>query len=100
MAPVIVLRVDAVQVPHHPRQVALRGLEEQVIVVLQEAIGKDPDAPHLMTVAEKLEEPQPVNAIGEDPLAGQAAVHDVVVGTRELNAERTGHEGTLERKAR
>jgi hypothetical protein len=71
-------------------------LKEQVIVIRQEAIGEDPDAPHLMTVGEKLDERQPVIAIREDPLPREAAVHDVIVSTRELDAERTDHWSILE----
>ena len=47
--------------------------------------------PPLATVAENLDEHQPLSAIDENSLAGRAAVHDVVGGTGELDAEGTGH---------
>jgi len=48
-----------------------------------------------MTVWGGRDERQPVGAIGEDPLAGLAAVPDVAGGTKELDAERTGHRAPM-----
>ncbi len=44
-----------------------------------------------MAVGEELQESRSVAPIGEDPLAGQPAVHDMVIGLCEDDAEGTRH---------
>ncbi len=47
--------------------------------------------PYKLAVAEELDKHGPVCSIGEQGLVGQTTVHDVVVRTREFDAERTRH---------
>jgi len=44
-----------------------------------------------MAFRQQLEEYFPVGSIGEDELAGEAAIHDMVVCMRELDAKGTTH---------
>lgn len=54
------LRVDAVQLPHGAGEVRVRRLQEQVVVVVHEAVGEDVQAVAARYLREDLEEALPV----------------------------------------
>ncbi|SNQ60978.1 hypothetical protein MNV_2170003 [Candidatus Methanoperedens nitroreducens] len=91
MPTVIALRVQPVQMAHDPRHVALRRLNEQMIVIAQQAKGHDSDSPHLMAVGQNIEKELAIGSICEHILIGQAAIHDMIVGAWICNAKGSRH---------
>lgn len=95
------LRVDAVEVPHQARQVALARVQHEVVVVAHQAVRQ-----HLgvEAVERMLEHGQVLDAVGViavDRLAAVTARGDVVDGAGEFEAEGAGHgAGSPERKGK
>ena len=89
------LCVDAVQLSHAAREVRLRGLEEQVIVIAHHAVGVHAPAELAHGRGEDVEENQAVVVVGVDWLARVAAAGGVIECARVLEAERAGHAGSL-----
>jgi rod shape-determining protein MreB len=85
------LRIPAVQQLHSGRNVAVRGLDEEVVMVRHQAVRVQPplEPPH--DVVDE-EHEQDAVAIGEDDsLPAVAPRSDVVEGARELSAVAAGH---------
>ena len=62
------LRVDAIEKLHPTRQVGIRRLDEQVIVVAHQAVGMaDPAVPH-NHIAQHLQKPVAILIVEEDSL--------------------------------
>jgi len=86
-------RVLAVQVAHAFGEVRQRRLDEQVVVVAEEAAGVQPPA---IAPADPLQDPDedgPVPVVGEDWRAAVPFRPDVVVGARDGVTERSSHGG-------
>ena len=85
--------VLTVQVTHAVGQVRERRLDEQVVVVAEEAAGVQPPA---IAPADPLQDPDedcPVPVVGEDRRAAVPFRPDVVVGARDGVTERSSHGG-------
>jgi hypothetical protein len=81
------LRVDSVQLPHPARQVRLRSLDDEVVVVRHQAIGVARPAVLPDDITEDTEERPTVTVVEEDRLAGIAPCGDVVESARKLDTE-------------
>ena len=78
MASVEGLGVDAVELPHPPRQISLRRLEEQVIVVLHEAVRMAQPLGPPDHRGQHVKQALPVSIIPEDPLTRIAPAGSVM----------------------
>jgi len=78
MEPVKLLGIDPIEMPHRPRQPSRRGTEQEMVVVIHQAIGKDLNLPEPGDVGEQIEKALPVFVLQEDVTAAWATVHDVI----------------------
>jgi len=92
VAAVEALRVGHVEAPHTAAEIGVRGLDDEVIVVVHQTVGVAAPALLLDFAPEQVEKPCPVGVVGEDVLLGVAARGDVGDGARELEAELAGHD--------
>jgi hypothetical protein len=97
VGPVVALvegaRVLAVQVAHAFGQVPQRRLDEQVVVVAEEAAGVQPPAIAPADALQDPDEDRPVPIVGEDRRAAVPFRPDVVVGAGGNVAESSSHGG-------
>jgi len=89
------LSIQSVEVAHDAGEITQGGLKEQVVMGGHAAVGEDLDLPAAVNVLEQVEEAVVIGVPKEDPPALQAAVHDMVVGTGELDAQRSSHSASL-----
>jgi len=89
------LGVLAVEVPHAVRQVRERRLEEQVVVVAEQAAGVDPPAEVPANSLQDLEEDGAVVVVLEDRRVVVPFGRDVVVGAGGKMAGRASHVSTV-----
>src|SRR5437899_2541491 len=89
------LSIQSVEVAHDAGEITQGGLKEQVVMSGHAAVGEDLDPPAAVNVLEQVEEAVVIGVPEEDPPALQAAVHDMVVGTGELDAQRSSHSASL-----
>jgi len=83
--------VLAVQVAHAVGEVRQRGLDEEVVVVAEEAAGVEPPAIVALDPPQNLEEDLPVVVVLEDRGVVVALRPDVVVGAGGEETMRTSH---------
>jgi hypothetical protein len=91
VAAVEALRVDAVEPLHPDRKVLARGLEHQVVVVVEQAERLQAPARPDGDACEQAEELATVLVAHDDRALLDAPRADVEVAVREERAERTGH---------
>ncbi len=91
MPAVVPLRVHPVDVAHDAGQRNLRGLHTQMVVIPQQTVGEDLQAPAGMHLAEALQEGGAIRIGFEDGVGGQAPVHHMVRGPGELNPQWARH---------
>jgi hypothetical protein len=96
MMPTIVgLRIPAVELPHAERQIRLGGLDEQMIVIVRQAIGvADPP----IAINDMGQETAPlgtVTVVRHDVPPRIDPARDMVDGPAECKAKRTGHEAGI-----
>jgi len=87
--------VLAVQVAHAVGEVRQRGLDEEVVVVAEEAAGVEPPAIVALDPPQNLEEDLPVVVVLEDRGVVVALRPDVVVGAGGEETMRTSHPSTV-----
>jgi hypothetical protein len=89
------LCIDPVQLPHTQRQIAVRRLDQEVIVVVHHAVGMtDPVIPFI-DMLERVQEVDPVLVVFENGLLFISAGGDVIDGTGVFYAEGAGHAARL-----
>jgi hypothetical protein len=91
--PVKSLRVDPIEMSHRSRKGCVGCLNQEVIVIVHETVRIDPHSPHLAGLAKQIQKTLPILIVKKDLLPGGAPIHDMVVGTRVLNPQGTGHAG-------
>jgi len=85
------LSVDAIQLSHANGEIAVRGLDEKVVMVGHEAVSvADPVVP-FVDVLKGIEEVQAVLVVFEDGFFLVPARGDVVDSTGIFDSERAGH---------
>jgi hypothetical protein len=89
------LRVDAVQLPHAEGKVAVRGLDEKMVMVGHEAVGVAEPIIAFVNMLEGVQEVQAVSVILEDWLLLIAAGRHVIDCAGVFDAKRTGHEARI-----
>ena len=89
------LCIDPVQLPHSQGEVAVRCLDQKVIVVVHHAVGVANPIVSLINVLERVQEVDAVLVVFEDGLLFIAARGDVIDGTCVFYAEGAGHKGNL-----
>jgi hypothetical protein len=94
--------VLAVQVAHAVGKVRQRGLDEEVVVVAQQAAGVEPPAIVALDPSQNLEEDPPVVVVLEDRSVVVPLRPDVVVGAGREVTVRTSHpvDGNPDREPR
>jgi hypothetical protein len=85
------LRVAAFQALHPEREVRLRSLHQEVVVVGHEAVSEILPASPVSDVPADREEPLAVAFVANDPLLPVAAGRDVVDASGNEYARRTSH---------
>src|SRR3989338_6640964 len=68
-------------------------LNQKGIVIVNEKVRIDPHSPHLAGLDKQIQKTLPILIVKKDLLSGGAPIHDMVVGTRVLNPQGTGHAG-------
>jgi hypothetical protein len=74
------LRIDPVYVAHATRQIGIRSLNQQMIVIFHLAIGGNFQIPKLNRFHQKLKEYLVVSILQKNPLAPPTTVHHMVPG--------------------
>jgi hypothetical protein len=67
------LGVDAIEVPHEPRQVGLAGMQHEVVVVTHQAVGQHLRIEALYALGQHGEQGGAVGVVHEDGFAPVAA---------------------------
>jgi hypothetical protein len=91
VAPVETLRIAEVEVMHPLRDVRLRGLQDQVVVVVQQAIRMASPVASSYRPFEKSQEPRAVDVVGDDLELAVPARRDVVDPAGNLRTGWTWH---------
>jgi hypothetical protein len=89
------LCIDAVQLPHTQREIAVRRLDQEVIVVVHQAVGMAEPVIPFVDVLERVQEVDAVLVVFENGLLFIAAGGDVIDGTGVFYAEGAGHAARL-----
>ena len=79
--------VDAVQVPHQPRQVGLPRVQHEVIVIAHQAVRQHLGVETVHRLPDQRQQRAPVVIIDEDRLAPVAARSDVVDRAGEFDTQ-------------
>lgn len=95
VAPVESFRIHAVQPVHTTRDVCLRRLDQQVIVIRHQAIRMAHPSEEVDHLLNQLNEPEPVAGVDEDLLLAVSARCDVIRSAVSLKARRAGHLPTV-----
>jgi hypothetical protein len=93
------LRVDAVEAVHAERDVFERRLDDQVKVVVEQAVGVEPPAKARCGFGQEPQPASPVDVVEDDRHPRDAANGQVVsTGGRQNTARQAGHAFTVEPK--
>ena len=92
------LCIDPVQLPHAQGEIAVRRLDQEVIVVVHHAVGMTEPVIPFIDVLERVQEVGAVLVVFENGLLFIAARGDVIDGTGVFYAEGAGHKGNLANK--
>jgi hypothetical protein len=92
MTPVVRLRIDAVDVAHQHGQIGAPGMQNQVVMVVHQAIGEGAGIEPLKRHADCLQKCLPVRVIVEYRLTPITTRGDVINRTGKFYAEGTGHD--------
>ncbi len=93
--PIEGLGVDTVELAHPPRQVRLRGLNQQVVVVVHQAVGMAEPPIAGDDLAEGLEKDLATRVVPEDLLPGVPPGGEMIDRTRIFDSEGPRHERRL-----
>jgi hypothetical protein len=91
MLPVVSLRIAAIQLAHAEGESGLRSFEEEMIVIVHQAVGMAAPPIAIDHIREEREKLRAVSIIADDVLAGIAPTGDMIDGSGKLDAERTCH---------
>ena len=86
MAPVIPLRIHAVDVAHAPGYVGIRRLDQQMIMIGHQAVSGYTKISHLRRFDQHLDERLVILLVLEDRFTLPVPVHDVILGVRKFDS--------------
>jgi hypothetical protein len=86
------LGIDPVELPHPPAEIALRGLDEQMIVIIHQAVGMAKPVEPGNNGNEDVKKEQPILVVPKDGTAGIPTGGDMVYCTGIFYAQRARHE--------
>jgi hypothetical protein len=89
------LGIDPVELPHPPAEIALRGLDEQMIVIIHQAVGMAKPVEPGNNGNEDVKKEQPILVVTKDRAAGIPSGGNMVNGTGILYAQWARHECPL-----
>ena len=89
------LCIDPVQLPHAQGEIAVRRLDQEVIVVVHQAVGMAEPIIPLLDMLEHVQEVDAVLVVFENGLLFIAARGDVIDSAGVFYPEGTGHAATL-----
>ena len=95
MSRVIALGVNSVNMAHAPGQVAIRCINEQVIMIRHEAISTDKNIPQFAGFYEEINKLIVVFMFGKSNFAPTTPIHDVIPGARVFYAQWPAHADSL-----
>ena len=78
VAPVESLRVNTVYMPHAARNIGIRGLNQQMIMVWHQAVGCNAEIPLFTCVNQNVDKSNIIVSISENAFASSATVQDVI----------------------
>ena len=91
VAPVRLLREDAVHQVHRIGEIAIKGLDHRVVVVPHQAVGQTTQAVPFRRFTEEVQKSQSIGVVVEDDTFPVPPRHDVVDSGFELNSRSSGH---------
>ena len=83
--------VRAIQLPHAPGEIGLWGFEQEMIVVVHQAVGVAAPAEAVDHVGKPFQEQCAISIIEHDGLSGIAATRNMINGAGIFQSERTSH---------
>lgn len=86
-----VLGIDAIDVTHATRQIPLRGLEQQVIMVGHQAVSRNLHIPALGGLANDFQKSSIIIRLKKNILSSAAAIHDMVPRPGKFNTKWSAH---------
>ena len=89
------LCIDPVQLPHTQRKIAVRRLDQEVIVVVHHAVGMTEPVIPFIDMLERVQEVDAVLVVFENGLLFIAARGNVIDGTGVFNAEGASDAATV-----
>lgn len=95
VTPIVGLSVSAVELSHPLREVALGGLDDQVVVVVPQTVSMTKPVKAVNHLCHGVEEQITVLIVMKDVLAGITSGGKVVNSTGILDSERPAHGGPL-----
>src|SRR5262249_33679429 len=94
MAPVVILRIETVGLPHPVRQIALRRFNQEVVMVIHEAIRVAEPVIPLDDLGEEGKKALPVCVIHVDGSARVAAAGHMIQSARKFETQGSCHRRT------
>jgi len=91
MGPVETLGIHAIDVPHAPGQVGIRGLNEKMVMSAEQAISGNPHIPQIRRFFQKVKKGRIVLFSQENGFCPSPPIHDMVPRTCVLDPEWPGH---------
>ena len=85
------LGVDPIELPHSEGKIPLRGLGDQVIVIVHQAVGVTEPMVPLIDLAEEIQKGDAILVVPEDRILGISARGKMVEGSLILDPQRSGH---------
>jgi len=91
MGPVETLGIHAIDVPHASGQVGIRGLNEKMVMIAEQAISGNPHIPQIRRFFQKVNKGNIVLFSQENGFCPSPPIHDMVPCTCVLDPEWPGH---------
>jgi hypothetical protein len=91
MQPVEPLGIDAIDMSHATRKVAMGGLNQQMIMIWHQAVGRNSEVPIFPRLLNRLEEVFIIPFLSKDGFPPTSPVQDMIPGIGILNSKRPRH---------
>jgi hypothetical protein len=95
MAAIESLGIDPVNMPEASGEIAVRGLDQEVIVAGHETIGGDAKMPEFAGFLDGLEEDLVILCVPKNRFPPSSSVQDMIPGMSIFDTKRPGHELTI-----
>jgi hypothetical protein len=98
MPPVEPLGIDAVDVPQTSRKIAVGGLNQQMIMVRHQAIGRNPETPEVACLPNGLKKRLVILGTPKNGFFPSSSIQDMIPSVGIFDAQRPRHGLTLYQK--